>query len=216
MVNFVLTKIYFSYRIMVTQRLSSFYKTINVSVFFVILVIATSIVLPIIFREEIVEIGRGLLLTYGQGRIDIILYIITTISSTPVSFPVWIYAVLGSMLGFEPLRIIIVMGLGSMSGSTITYFIARYFGKSRFITKNFPNIEKHPWTEGKSFRVISLILFLGAASPVPFDILYAACGLKRYPVTLFAPIVFVSFSIKFAYLFFGYELIQTYAPALIN
>ena len=201
---------------MVTQRISAFYKTLNLSVFFIILVLATSIVLPFIFREEIIGLGRYLLLTYGQQRIDLILYVITTISSTPLALPVWIYAVLGSMLGFDPARIIIVMGLGSMSGSTITYFIARYFGKSRFIRNNFPNIESHPWTEGRSIWVISLVLFLGAASPVPFDILYAACGLKRYPVGLFSPIVFVAFCIKFTYLFYGFELIQSYAPILLN
>ncbi len=172
--------------------------------------------LPFIFKEEIVNIGKTLLLTYGQDRIDIVLYLITTVSSTPLALPVWIYAILGSMLGFEPIRLIIIMGLGSMSGSTITYFIARYFGKSKFIKRNFPNIENHPWTEGRSFWVISLILFAGAASPIPFDILYAACGLKRYPILLFAPIVFIAFTIKFAYLFYGYDLIQSFSFINLN
>ena len=201
---------------MVTQRLSSFYKTFNLTILFALIVIVTSIILPFIYRDEIVGIGEALLMRYGQESIDLILYGLTTISSTPLALPVWIYAVLGSMLGFDPVRVIIIMGLGSMSGSTITYFLARYFGKSAFIKRNFPNIEKHPWTEGRSLWVISLILFIGAASPIPFDILYAACGLKRYPVLLFAPIVFVAFSIKFAYLFYGYDLIQSYLPMLVN
>ena len=201
---------------MVTQRLSSFYKTFNLTILFALIVIVTSIILPFIYRDEIVGIGEALLMRYGQESIDLILYGLTTISSTPLALPVWIYAVLGSMLGFDPVRVIIIMGLGSMSGSTITYFLARYFGKSAFIKRNFPNIEKHPWTEGRSLWVISLILFIGVASPVPFDILYAACGLKRYPVLLFAPIVFVAFSIKFAYLFYGYDLIQSYLPMLVN
>ncbi len=194
---------------MVTKRLSSFYKTINVTFIFAVIIIITSIVLPLIFREEIITIGKTLLINYGQDRIDFILYILTTVSSTPIALPVWIYAILGSMLGFEPIRLIIVMGLGSMTGSTITYYIARYFGKSKFIKRNFPNIENHPWTEGRSFWVISLILFTGAASPIPFDILYAACGLKRYPILLFVPIVLIAFIIKFAYLFYGYELIKS-------
>ena len=194
---------------MVTQRLSSFYKTINVTFLFAVIVIITGIALPLIFREEIITVGKTLLITYGQDRIDFILYILTTISSTPIALPVWIYAILGSMLGFEPTRLIIVMGLGSMTGSTITYYLARYFGKSKFIKRNFPNIENHPWTEGRSFWVISLILFTGAASPIPFDILYAACGLKRYPILLFAPIICIAFIIKFAYLFYGYNLIQS-------
>lgn len=201
---------------MVTKKLSAFYKTFHVTVLFALIVIITSIVLPFIFKEEIVNIGKTLLLTYGQDRIDIVLYLITTVSSTPIALPVWIYAILGSMLGFEPIRLIIIMGLGSMSGSTITYFIARYFGKSKFIKKNFPNLENHPWTEGRSFWVISLILFAGAASPIPFDILYAACGLKRYPILLFAPIVFIAFAIKFAYLFYGYDFIQSFSFINLN
>ena len=195
---------------MTSQRLSYLSKFINLTFAFAALVVITSIVIPLLFREEIISLGQDLLIRYGQDRIDLILYLLTTISSTPLALPVWIYAVLGAMLGFEPVRLIIVMGLGSMSGSIITYYIARYFGKSRFIKKNFPNIENHTWTHGRSKRVISVILFLGAASPIPFDIMYAACGMKRYPMLLFAPITFISFSIKFTYLFYGYDLIQSY------
>ena len=195
---------------MTKNRLSYLSNLTNVTFLFAILVVATSIVVPLIFRDEIVSVGQALLLRYGQERIDIILYLITTVSSTPLALPVWIYAVLGAMLGFEPIRLIIVMGLGSMSGSAITYFIARYFGKSKLIRKNFPNIENHPWTEGRSKRVISVILLLGAASPIPFDIMYAACGMKRFPIVLFLPIIFVSFTIKFTYLFYGYDFISSY------
>jgi len=201
---------------MVTQRLSSFYKTLNLTLVFALIVILTSIILPFVYRNQIVSIGETLLLRYGQENIDLILYMVTTVSSTPVALPVWIYAVLGEMLGFDPVRVIIIMGLGSMSGSTITYFLARYFGKSNFIKRNFPNIERHPWTEGRSLWLISIILFLGAVSPLPCDVLYAACGLKRYPVLLFSPIVFAAFTIKIGYLFYGYELIQTYLPVLFN
>ncbi len=195
---------------MATQRLSYLSNLANVTFIFAVLVVLTSIAVPLIFREEIISVGQALLLRYGQDRIDIILYLITTVSSTPLALPVWIYAVLGAMLGFEPIRLIIVMGLGSMTGSAITYFIARYFGKSKFIRKNFPNIENHPWTEGRSKRVISVILLLGAASPIPFDIMYAACGMKRFPIVLFLPITFVSFTIKFTYLFYGYDFISSY------
>ena len=197
---------------MVTQRLTNLYNTLNVTFVFAVLVIVTSIVLPLIFRNQIVSFGQELLLNYGQERIDFILYFITTISSTPIALPVWIYAILGAMLGFEPLRLIIVMALGSMTGSTITYYIARYFGKSKFIQKNFPNVENHPWTKGRSVWVVGLILLGGAASPIPFDIMYAACGMKRFPIYIFIPIVLISFCFKFAYLFYGYDLIQSYLP----
>ena len=201
---------------MISHRLSNFSNTINLTFVVTVLMIITSIVLPLVFREEIISFGQTLLLSYGQERIDFILYLITTVSSTPLALPVWIYAILGSMLGYEPLRLILVMGLGSMTGSTITYFIARYFGKSKFIRRNFPNIENHPWTKGRSIWVVSLILFTGAASPIPFDILYAACGMKRYPILLFAPIVLLAFLIKFAYLFYGYDLIQSYSILNFN
>jgi len=201
---------------MVTQRLSSIYSAINLTFAFTVFMIITSIVLPLMFREQIVAVGHSLLLTYGQDRIEIVLYLITTISSTPLALPVWIYAILGSMLGYEPIRLIIVMGLGSMSGSIITFFIARYFGKSKFITRNFPNIQNHRWTEGRSRWLIGLILFVGAASPIPFDIMYVACGMKRYPILLFAPIVLISFTIKFTYLFYGYELVQSFTLTNLN
>ncbi|MEM7009350.1 MAG: VTT domain-containing protein [Thermodesulfobacteriota bacterium] len=195
---------------MVTKRLNSFSNVFNVTFLFALLIIITSVVVPLIFREQIVSIGQEILLKYGQERIDIVLYLITTVSSTPIALPVWIYAVLGAMLGYEPIRLIIVMALGSMTGATITYFLARYFGKSRFVKKNFPNVENHPWTEYRSKWIISLILFFGAASPIPLDVMYAACGMKRFPIYLLTPILFVSFSIKFTYLFYGYDLIQTY------
>ncbi len=201
---------------MISRRFRYFSSAINLTLVITVLMIITSIVLPLVYREEIIGIGHSLLLRYGQDRIDFILYFITTISSTPLALPVWIYAVLGSMLGYEPLRLIIVMGLGSMTGSTITYFIARYFGKSKFVKQHFPSIENHPWTRGRSIWVVSLILFTGAASPIPFDILYAACGMKRYPILLFAPIVLLAFLIKFAYLFYGYDLIQSYSIQNFN
>ena len=201
---------------MISHRLSNFSNTINLTFVVTVLMIITSIVLPLVFREEIISFGQTLLLSYGQERIDFILYLITTVSSTPLALPVWIYAILGSMLGYEPLRLILVMGLGSMTGSTITYFIARYFGKSKFVKQHFPSIENHPWTRGRSIWVVSLILFTGAASPIPFDILYAACGMKRYPILLFAPIVLLAFLIKFAYLFYGYDLIQSYSILNFN
>ena len=201
---------------MISRRFRYFSSAINLTLVITVLMVITSIVLPLVFREEIVSIGQNLLLRYGQDRIDFILYFITTLSSTPLALPVWIYAVLGSMLGYEPLRLILVISLGSMTGSIITYFIARYFGKSKFVKRNFPNIENHPWTKGRSIWVVSLILFTGAASPIPFDILYAACGMKRFPILLFAPLLFLAFLIKFAYLFYGYDLIQSYSTLYFN
>lgn len=137
-----------------------------------------------------------MLTEYGQDKVDIILYFVTLISSSPVSVPVWTYAALGSLLGYEPGRLILVMSLGAMTGSSVTYFIGRYFGMTRFVRRNFPDIENHRWTRGKSVWVVSLILFGGAVSPMPFDVMYAACGMKRFPILLFSPILFLAWSIK--------------------
>ncbi len=87
---------------MVTQRLNYFSNVVNVTFIFAVLVVLTSIVVPLIFRDQIVSVGHALILRYGQERIDIILYLITAVSSTPLALPVWIYAVLGAMLGYEP------------------------------------------------------------------------------------------------------------------
>ena len=79
---------------MISQRLNNFSSAINLTFAITVLMIITSIVLPLVFREEIISFGQTLLFSYGQERIDFILYLITAVSSTPLALPVWIYAVL--------------------------------------------------------------------------------------------------------------------------
>jgi len=84
---------------MISRRFRDFSSAINLTFIITVFMIITSIVLPLVFREEIISFGQTLLLSYGQERIDFILYLITAVSSTPLALPVWIYAVLGSNAG---------------------------------------------------------------------------------------------------------------------
>ncbi len=195
---------------MIANRLSlsKFPITINFAFVFTLALIIVSIIVPFIFQEEFVSFGQSLLLEHGQDKLDLSLYIVTAISSTPVALPVWSYAVFGTMIGYDPTRLIIIIALGASTGSTVSYFIGRYFGATDFVKRNFPNIENHPWTEGRSRWIVSIVLFVGAASPIPFDIMYAACGLKRFPALLFWMIIVLAWSLKVSYLVYGYRLIQ--------
>jgi len=195
---------------MIANRLSlsKFPITINFAFVFTLALIIVSIIVPFIFQKEFVSFGQPLLLEHGQDKLDLSLYIVTAISSTPVALPVWSYAVFGTMIGYDPTRLIIIIALGASTGSTVSYFIGRYFGTTDFVKRNFPNIENHPWTEGRSRWIVSIVLFVGAASPIPFDIMYAACGLKRFPALLFWMIIVLAWSLKVSYLVYGYRLIQ--------
>ena len=49
---------------MISQRLNNFSNAINLTFVVAVLMIITSIVLPLVFREEIISIGQGLLMRY--------------------------------------------------------------------------------------------------------------------------------------------------------
>lgn len=182
--------------------------SVNWALIFTVLLIIMSIVVPLYYQDEFFRFGRYYLSKYGQTRLDLTLFLITFVSSTPLAVPVWSYAVFGAAMGFDPMRLIIVVSLGAACGSSVTYFIGRYFGSTKFIRKRFPNLERHPWTSGRSVFIVSLILFLGTASPLPIDVVYAACGLKKYYFYLFWPIAFCGRIVKYTYLIHGYMYIQ--------
>lgn len=48
---------------------------------------------------------------------------------------------------------------------------------------------------------------------MPFDVMYAACGMKRFPVALFSPILFLAWSIKLSVVVFVFKFGQ-YNPYL--
>ncbi len=193
---------------MVSYKLNYFQNPSNLALVVTVILILTSVIVPFLFRDEFLLFGRRLLTSYRQGKVDFILYFITMVSSSPAALPVWTYAAFGSLLGYEPVRLILVMSLGSMTGSSITYFLGRYFGTTGFVKRNFPDVGNHPWTRGRSIWVVSLILFGGAVSPIPFEVMYAACGMKRFPIAIFSPILFTAWAIKLSLVVFGFKLVQ--------
>lgn len=175
------------------------------SILFTVGLITISLVLTGIFRDDINRFGMMLMDRYGQDRVDFVLFLLTFISSTPLMLPIWGYAMAGIAMGYQPFHLAVVMALGSASGSAVTFLLGRYFGQTAFVSKRFPNLSKHPWTEGRSRTMVTAFLFFGTVSPIPCDILYAAAGLKRYPVIPFVVAMVVARFIRYLYLGYGFE-----------
>jgi membrane protein YqaA with SNARE-associated domain len=159
-----------------------------------------------IFEEDIREIGTFLMTEYGQDWLDLILIVITAVSCSPLVLPVWGYTLVGIGLGYGIFRLAVVMAIGSAMGSMITYGVGRYFSNLPWIKRKFPAMTKNKWTEGKSRLYVGLILGFGTASPIPCDVLYAACGVKRYPVALFFLLMVAGRLVRYLYMgiFFKY------------
>lgn len=173
------------------------------------LIFIPSFFIPLYYQEELFAIGKNLLSVYGQGRFDIAVFLLTFVSSTPLTLPVWTYAVYGTMLGYEPIRLLIIISFGSVGGSTVTYLLGRYFGSLNYVQRKFPNLENHPWANGKSFKITSVCLCFGNFLPVPIDIFYAVCGAKKYPMGLFLVLVFIGKFFTYSVFVFGWGYIQS-------
>lgn len=170
------------------------------------MVLASSAV-SLFYGERLLGFGESLLTSYGQRNTDIMLYLITAVSSSPLPLPVSAYAVFGTLLGYEPGRLISLIALGAVTGSSVSYVLGRCFGHTRFVRRKFPEVQNHRWTKGRSLRVVSLLLFGGAMSPIPVHPMYAACGMMRYPAVLFIPIVFLGWWIRMGVVVMGMKLI---------
>jgi len=182
------------------------------SVLVTIAIILCGIILTAIFKEDIQALGEHLMTAYGQDWVDGVLFLLTAVSSSPLALPIWAYALVGVSLGYGVLRLAIVMALGSATGSLITFMLGKYFGQSSWVKKRFPSVHKHPWTRGKSRWYVTLMLFLGTTSPIPCDVFYVACGVKRYPTLLFWVTMVAARFVRYCYL--GY--IFKYAPELFE
>jgi membrane protein YqaA with SNARE-associated domain len=169
------------------------------------IVIMVGAVIAGIYREQITGFGEDLMTRYGREWVDVILFLITFVSCTPLMLPVWCYALIGAAMGFNIIRLAAVMALGSASGSLVTFYLGRYFANRVWVKKRFPNMLNHPWTEGKSKVYVSWILFLGTASPIPCDVFYAACGVKRYPAVPFLLLMIAGRFVRYIYLGYGFH-----------
>jgi len=167
-------------------------------------------IIAAIYKEDVGEFGVSLINRYGQNWVDVILFFLSAISSTPLMLPVWIYALAGAALGLNIIRLAVVMGFGSSVGTLVTFWLGRYFGDSNWVKKRFPNFHNYPWTTKKSKIYITIILFLGNASLLPCDVLYAACGFKRYPVMLFFIATAAGRFVRYTYLGYIYSVFGEY------
>jgi len=158
-----------------------------------------------LFKDDIKSFGVDLMVRFGQKWVDLILLLLTAVSSTPLALPIWGYAQAGIALGYNVFRLASIMAVGSALGSMVTYYLGRYFVHTGFVQKWFPNITRHPWTEERSKKYVTLFLFLGTASPIPCDVLYAACGFKRYPEILFLVVMVTARFVRYLYLGYGFK-----------
>jgi len=167
-------------------------------------IMLTSMTLAGIYRDEIGQFGVHILNEYGQKWVDVCLFLLSGISSTPLMLPVWVYVLAGTTLGLSIIRMSIVMGVGSAFGTMVTFYLGRYYGDSEWVKKRFPNFHNNRWTTKRSKKYITLILFLGNASLIPCDVLYVACGFKGYPAPLFFIATVAGRFVRYTYLGYIY------------
>jgi membrane protein YqaA with SNARE-associated domain len=193
--------------VMIHFRLHAVPNSIKLALLVTFGMVLASTAVSLFYGERLLDFGESLLTSYGQRNTDIMLYLITAVSSSPLTFPVTAYAVLGTLLGYEPGRLITLIALGAVTGSSVSYILGRCFGDTHFVRRKFPEVQNHRWTKGRSLRVVSLMLFGGAMSPIPVHPMYAACGMMRYPAVLFIPIVFLGWWIRMGAVVMGMKLI---------
>jgi len=173
-------------------------------------IILGGIILTAVFRDDVLQLGEHLLKTSGQTWADVILFLLTAVSSTPLALPVWVYAVIGAALGMHIIRLAAVMAVASATGSLVTLFVGRYFGNTAWVTRRFPKLHDHPWTRGRSRAFVTALLFFGTASPIPCDVLFVACGAKKYPVLLFWITMIAARFIHYLYIGYGFTYFRDF------
>jgi membrane protein YqaA with SNARE-associated domain len=193
--------------VMIHFRLHAVPNSIKLALLVTFGMVLASTAVSLFYGERLLDFGEGLLTSYGQRNTDIMLYLITAVSSSPLTFPVTAYAVLGTLLGYEPGRLITLIALGAVTGSSVSYILGRCFGNTPFVRRKFPEVQNHRWTKGRSLRVVSLLLLGGAMSPIPVHPMYAACGMMRYPAVFFIPIVFLGWWIRMRVVVMGMKFI---------
>lgn len=179
-----------------------------------LIVIGTGLVF--IFNDDITRIGVQLLQRYGQTNIDIILFLITAISCSPICLPVWIYIITGTAMGYNVLHLAVVLAVGSAVGSLITYYLGAFFSERKFFQKRFPKAQNHPWINGRSRWIVTGLVFLGTASPIPCDAFYLACGVKRFPAGMFFSAAVAGRFVRYIYLGYGFGTIMGWFKPLLG
>jgi len=168
-------------------------------------IIVTGIILVGMFQTDIHRFGLALMERHGQKGVDLVLFLLCAISSTLLPLPIWGYAAGGVAMGYNVFHLALVMALGAALGSFGTFMMGRYLGRTQFVKNRFPNAGKHPWAEGRSMKAITFFLFLGTASPIPCDVFYVVCGLKRYSALLFYVTVAAARFVRYCYLGYAFK-----------
>ena len=174
------------------------------------LIIVAGMILTSLYKEEINAFGMHLMGTYGRTWVDGALFLVCAISCTPLTLPVWGYALIGVAMGYNVIRLAAVMALGSALGSFVTFSIGRFFANQAWVKKRFASLLEHPWARGRSKKYVGWILLVGTASPIPCDVFYAACGAKKFPIPLFIALTLAGRFIRYLYLGYGFKYFSSY------
>jgi membrane protein YqaA with SNARE-associated domain len=172
---------------MIRSRVEGIPKSVKLAVAVTFAMVLASSGVSVLFGERLLDFGGNIITSYGRTNTDIMLYTVTAVSSSPLTLPVSAYAVIGTLLGYEPGRLITLIALGAVTGSSVSYLLGRCFGDTPFV---------------------SLILLGGAMSPVPVHPMYAACGVMRYPAALFVLIVFLGWWVRIGVVVMGIKFIS--------
>lgn len=181
-----------------------------------LLIVVLTLVVPLIYQNEIITTSQSLLNSVGKKWFDFIIFLVSVIISTPLAFPVWSYAVYGKLMGYDTIRIVVLVSAGSTLGSYLTYMAGRFFTESRFVEKMLPEFRNNSWTYGRSVWFISFILFGGTLLPLPIDVVYAICGAKRYPQILFCMLVLAGKIITYYVIVTGWDTMTSLFSVFID
>ncbi|MBU0983489.1 MAG: alkaline phosphatase family protein, partial [candidate division Zixibacteria bacterium] len=75
------------------------------SILATVAIILSGLIITALFREEILGYGSHLMETYGKTYVDVVLFLLTAVSSTPLALPIWAYSLVGIALGYHVIRL---------------------------------------------------------------------------------------------------------------
>ena len=176
-------------------------------ILFTAFLIISGSVAVLVFPAEMNAFALSLLDQFGENNMDLALFILTAISASPLCLPVWVYTMAGTAMGYDLFHLSLVMALGAGAGSTVTYYLGYRFGQARYLRRKFPKALSHPWIEGRSRRVVTILLLLGTITPIPLDVFYLACGIKKYPPLLFMAMIILGALVKYFYMAYGFSFL---------
>ncbi len=135
--------------------------------------------MKIIIIVCIEEIAKELVYNFGYVG-----FFIAAIMTSAILFfgPTYILPPLGLELGYDPIILSIVIGIGSAIGETTGYFLGLAGRKAIKDKKLKEKIEKYrPWFK----KYGDFALFIFALTPLPMDVAGIIAGLEKYSLWKF-------------------------------